>query len=188
MANYNTSEFRAGLKVMLDQDPCNMLEVDFVKPGKGQAFTRIKFRNLKTGRVLDRTFKSGESLPAADVMEMEMQYLYADNESWHFMVPDTYEQYVVNDAAMGEAKLWLKAQNYYSVTLWNDMPILVQPPHFVSLKIIETDPGLRGDTATAGSKKATLETGAIVRVPLFLNEGEMIKVDTRNGEYVSRDK
>lgn len=188
MANYSTNEFKGGLKVMLDGDPCSIIENEFVKPGKGQAFSRVKLRNLKTGRVLERTFKSGESLPAADVLDMEMQYLYNDGEFWHFMEPNTFEQHRANKAAVGEDAQWLKEQDTCMITLYNGVPLSVAVPTFVTLKITETDPGLKGDTAQGGSKPATLETGAVVRVPLFVDEGELIKVDTRKGEYVSRSK
>ena len=186
MASYSTNEFKGGLKVMLDGDPCSIIENEFVKPGKGQAFNRVKFRNLKTGRVIERTFKSGESVEAADVVELSMQYLYNDGKFWHFMVPDTYEQYSADRNAVGDAGKWLKEQDECTVTLWNDVPLSVAPPNFVELKIVETDPGVRGDTSGGGGKPATLETGAVVRVPLFVQTGEVIKVDTRTGEYVSR--
>ena len=188
MANYSTNEFKNGLKVMVDDAPCAIVDCDFVKPGKGQAFTRVKIRNLKTGRIVERTYKSGESLPGADVAEMEMQYLYHDGEYWHFMTQDSFEQYAAGEAAVSEAMKWLKEQDVCVVTLYNNDPLLVVPPNFVVLKVVETDPGLRGDTSGGGGKPATLETGAVVRVPLFLQEGEMVKVDTRTGEYVSRVK
>lgn len=188
MATYSTNEFRNGLKVMVDNDPCSMMDVDFVKPGKGQAFTRVKLRNLLTGRVVERTFKSSESLPGADVMDTEMQYLYNDGEFWYFMDPTSFEQVGADAKAVGENSKWLKEQDLYEVTLWNNRPIDIAPPNFVELRISETDPGLKGDTAQGGIKPATLETGAVVRVPLFVESGEMIKVDTRNGEYVSRVK
>lgn len=188
MATYSTNEFRGGLKVMLDGDPCSIIENIFVKPGKGQAFSRVKLRNLKTGRVLERTFKSGESLPAADVVEVEMQYLYHDGEFWHFMCLATYEQHAASAAAVSAAAKWLKEQDMCTVTMYNGAPLAVEAPNFVTLKVVTTDPGVRGDTAAGGTKPATLETGATVRVPLFLNEGELIKVDTRTGEYVSRVK
>ena len=188
MASYNTNEFRGGLKIMLDGDPYTIVENEFVKPGKGQAFNRVKVRNLKTGKVLDKTFKSGDSVEAADVHETEMQFLYADGEYWHFMMPDTFEQYAAPAAAVEDAAPWLKGEDVCAVTLWNNVPLSVSPPNFVELKIVETDPGLRGDTAQGGVKPAKLETGATVRVPLFLEEGEMIRVDTRSGEYVSRVK
>ncbi|MGE0371625.1 MAG: elongation factor P [Gammaproteobacteria bacterium] len=188
MAVYSTNEFKNGLKVMIDNDPCNIVDLDFVKPGKGQAFTRVKYRNLKTGRINERTYKSGETLEGADVMDTEMQYLYNDGEFWHFMLPETFEQYMVPMAALGDATQWLKGQETCIVTLWNDAPLAVTPPNFVELVITETDPGVRGDTSGGGGKPATLETGAVVRVPLFVNQGETIKVDTRSGEYVSRVK
>lgn len=188
MATYSTNEFRGGLKVILDGDPCSIIENEFVKPGKGQAFNRVKLRNLITNRVLERTFKSGERLESADVIETEMQYLYNDGEFWHFMAPDTYEQHAANKDAVAEAKQWLKEQDLCSVTMYNGKPLTVAAPNFVTLKIVQTDPGLKGDTAAGGTKPATLETGAVVRVPLFVNENESIKVDTRNGEYVSRAK
>ncbi len=186
MATYSTNEFKSGLKLMMDGDPCVIIENEFVKPGKGQAFNRVKLRNLKTGRVLERTFKSGESVEAADVVDTEMQYLYTDGEFWHFMVPDTFEQFAADASVMGDAAKWLKGQESCTVTLFNGEPLSVTPPNFVILTITETDPGVRGDTATGGAKPATLETGAVVRVPLFVDNEETIKVDTRTGEYVSR--
>ena len=186
MATYSTNEFRGGLKIILDSDPYTILENEFVKPGKGQAFSRVKVRNLKSGRVVDKTFKSGDTVEAADVIDLDMQYLYTDGEFWHFMKPDTFEQFAADAAAVADAKPWLKEQDTCIVTLWNGTPLAVSPPNFVELTIVETDPGVRGDTAQGGVKPATLETGAVVRVPLFVEEGTKIKVDTRNGAYVSR--
>jgi len=188
MASYSTNEFRSGLKIMLDGDPCAIIENEFVKPGKGQAFNRVKIRNLKTGRVLDKTFKSGDSVDAADVVDIEMQYLYSDGEFWHFMDPQSYEQQAADANAVGDARQWLRAQDNCEVTLYNGSPIGVTPPNFVELEISDTDPGLKGDTAQGGTKPATLETGAVVKVPLFLEIGELVKVDTRSGEYMSRVK
>ncbi|MGD2073345.1 MAG: elongation factor P [Gammaproteobacteria bacterium] len=186
MATYSTNEFRGGLKIMIDGDPCSIIENEFVKPGKGQAFNRVKIRNLKTGRVIERTFKSGESVEAADVVETDMQYLYSDGEFWHFMHPSTFEQIAAGEAAVADAAKWLKEQDVCQVTLWNGVPISVTPPNFVTLQISETDPGVRGDTSSGGGKPATLETGAVIRVPLFVDTGEVVKVDTRTGEYVGR--
>jgi elongation factor P len=186
MASYSTSEFKSGLKILLDGDPQTIVENEFVKPGKGQAFSRVRVRNLRTGRVLEKTFKSGESVEAADVMDTDMQYLYTDGEFWHFMVPATFEQYAMGETALGGAAQWLKEQDICTVTLWNGEPLSVTPPNFVELKIVQCDPGLRGDTAQGGTKPATLETGAVVKVPLFVEEGETVKVDTRSGDYVSR--
>lgn len=188
MANYNTNEFRSGLRIILDRDPYIIVENEFVKPGKGQAFNRVRIKNLKTGKVVDKTFKSGESVEAADVMDTDMQYLYADGEFWHFMVEDTFEQYAADEKAVGDSRKWLREQDICQVTLWNNEPLLVAAPNFVELEITETDPGVRGDTASGGVKPATLSTGAVVRVPLFVEQGEVIKVDTRSAEYVSRVK
>lgn len=173
---------------MLDGEPYNILENEFVKPGKGQAFNRVKLRGLRTNKVIERTFKSGDTLPGADVVDIEMQYLYNDGSEWHFMSPSTFEQFAIDEKALSDAKLWLKEQDTCLVTLWDGVPLSVMPPNFVTLKITETDPGLRGDTSSGGSKPATLETGAVVRVPLFIQNGEIIKIDTRTGAYVSRAK
>ncbi len=186
MATYLTNEFRPGLKVMLEGDPCSIVENEFVKPGKGQAFNRVRLRNLKTGRVWERTFKSGESIEAADVVEIGMQYLYTDGEYWHFMEPDTYEQHQADKAAVGDMAKWLKEQDTIVVTLFNGTPLVVTPPNHVDLEITQTVPGLKGDTAQGGTKPATLSTGAVIRVPLFIGEGEMVRIDTRTGEYLSR--
>ena len=188
MATYSTNEFKGGLKIMQDGDPCSIIENEFVKPGKGQAFNRVKIRNLKTGRVIERTFKSGETVEAADVMESELQYLYNDGEFWHFMDPESYEQIAADATAVADASKWLKEQDICQVTLWNGAPISVTPPNFVVLTVTETDPGVRGDTSGGGGKPATLETGAVVRVPLFIDVDEVVKVDTRTGEYVGRAK
>ena len=173
---------------MVEGAPCLIVDHEFVKPGKGQAFTRIKIRNLKTGRVVERTYKSGETLESADVHDVEMQYLYKEGDTWHFMVVETFEQYALPEAVLGDTTQWIKEQDICIVTLWNNDPIQVLPPNFVILKITETDPGLRGDTSGGGGKPAKLETGAVVRIPLFIQTGETIKVDTRTGEYVSRAK
>jgi len=188
MASYSTNEFRSGLKIIIDGDPYTIVENEFVKPGKGQAFNRVRIRNLRTGRQLDRNFKSGDTVEAADVVEAEMQYLYSDGDFWHFMLPDNFEQYTAGKEAMGDAAIWLKDGVSCTVMLWNGEPLAVTAPAHVELKIVETDPGVRGDTATGGQKPAKLETGAVVRVPLFINEGEVIRVDTRTSEYLSRAK
>ena len=189
LATYSTNEFRPGLRVLLEGDPCSILDSEFVKPGKGQAFTRVKLRNLKTGRVWERTFRSGDAIEAADVVEADMEYLYADGEFWHFMKTDgSYEQVAASAAAVGEGRNWLREQDVCHVTLWNGDPILVVPPNFVELAVTQTDPGMRGDTAQGGSKPATLATGAVVKVPLFVEVGDMLRIDTRTGEYVSRAK
>ncbi|GGN37105.1 MULTISPECIES: elongation factor P [Marinomonas] len=187
MANISTSEMRSGSKVMVDGDPCAIIDNEHVKPGKGQAFNRIKLRNLKTGRVWERTFKSGDSLETADVMDTDMEYLYTDGEFWHFMAVDgSFEQHAADETAVGDSMKWLKEQEKYVVTLYNGAPLAVSAPNFIELEVKETDPGVKGDTANGGSKPATLVTGAVVKVPLFINIGEVLRVDTRTGEYVSR--
>jgi elongation factor P len=186
MATYSTNQFKNGLKIILDGDPCSITENNVVKPGKGQAFNKIKARNLRTGRVLERTFKSTESVEAADVDDMDVEYLYNDGESWHFMDPQTYEQYAAPEVAVGDAKKWLKGQELCQMTLWDGAPLSITPPNFVELAVAQTDPGLKGDTAQGATKPATLETGTEVKVPLFIDEGDILKIDTRTGEYVSR--
>lgn len=186
MGTINSSEFRNGIKVMIDGDPYVVVDHDHVRPGKGQAFHRMKIRNLKTGRVVERTYKSGESLESADIVETDVQYLYSDGELYHFMDPQSFEQYGIAVDALEGTREWLKENDTCILMLWNGSPLSVTPPNFVELKVTETDPGLKGDTSGGGSKPATLETGAVVRVPLFISEGDVLKIDTRNGEYVSR--
>jgi elongation factor P len=188
MASFSTNEFRGGLKIMLDNEPCVITENEFVKPGKGQAFNRVKLRKLISGKVLEKTFKSGDTVEAADVIEVDMDYLYTDGEFFHFMNNETFEQIAANESAVGENVKWLVENNSCTLTLWNGDPIVVTPPNFVELEVTETDPGLKGDTQGTGGKPATLTTGAVVRVPLFIQIGEVLKVDTRSGEYVGRVK
>ncbi len=189
MATYSTNEFKAGLKVMLDGDPCSIMENEFVKPGKGQAFNRVRLRNLNSGRVWERTFKSGESLEGADVVETDMEYLYTDGEFWHFMKTDgSFEQLAADEKAVTDARNWLKEQEIYVVMIYNGVPISVTPPNFVEIEVVETDPGIRGDTATGGTKPAKLASGAVVKVPLFVEIGDVLRVDTRSGEYQNRVK
>jgi elongation factor P len=188
VASVSTNEFKAGLKVMLDGNPYSITENEFVKPGKGQAFNRVKMRNLRSGRMLEQTFKSGDSLEAADVLDTEMNYLYNDGEFWHFMDPESFEQLQADKTAIGDAKQWLKENSnaLCIITLFNGVPLTITPPNFVELQITETDPGVRGDTSGGGGKPAKLETGAVVRVPLFVQQGEIVRVDTRTGDYQTR--
>lgn len=188
MATYTTNEFKPGLKIVMDGDPWTILGNEFVKPGKGQAFNRVKLRNLRSGRVLDKTFRSGENVSAAEVVELEMQYLYSDGEFWHFMDVKTYDQHSADAAAMGSGAQWLKGQETCQVTLWNGAVFTVAPPNFVVLKVAEAAPGVRGDTATGGNKTVVLETGAKIQVPLFIKRNETVRVDTRSGEYIGREK
>ena len=188
MASYGMNDVKNGMKIIVDGYPCTIVDTEYIKPGKGQAFTRVKYRNLKSGRVVELTMKSTDSLEAADVVDTDMEYLYSDGEFWHFMHPETHEQLAADKAAMGDAAQWLKGNETCIVTLWNGTPLVVGAPTFVELDITETDPGVKGDTAGSGGKPAKLETGAVVRVPLFVQQGERIKVDTRTGEYVGRVK
>ncbi|MEO5365495.1 MAG: elongation factor P [Magnetococcus sp. WYHC-3] len=186
MLNHN--QLRQGAKVEIDDLPWLIVSAQFVKPGKGQAFTKIKIKNLLDGRVIERTFKSGEVVPKADVVDKEMRYLYADSEFWHFMDPASYEQVAMNEKQVSEAKPWLKEQETYEVTFWRGEAVSVSPPPFIIFTITQCEPGVKGDTVSGATKPATLETGVIVKVPLFVNEGERIRVDTRTGEYVERAK
>ncbi|MDX1549640.1 MAG: elongation factor P [Lysobacter spongiicola] len=188
MASYGMNDVKNGMKILVNNDPCVITDTEYVKPGKGQAFTRVKYRSIKTGRVQEVTMKATDSLEAADVVDTDMQFLYSDGEHWHFMDPSSFEQVQADKNGVGDASKWLKGEEDCVVTLWNGIPIFVNPPNFVELKITETDPGVRGDTSGGGGKPATLETGAVVRVPLFVGQDEVIKVDTRSGEYVSRVK
>ena len=171
---------------MLDGNPCSIINNEFFKPGKGKAYYRVKFKDLITGKTLEKTFKSGESLEAADVMELEMQYLYNDGESWYFMDPSSYDQYSLGGMTLGNVINYLVEQDNCIVTLWNNNPISVTPPNHVILEVADTDPGLKGDTAGTGGKPATLSTGVVVQVPLFISIGDKVKVDTRTNEYSGR--
>ena len=171
---------------LLDGAPCSIIDHEFHKPGKGQAVMRVKYRNLLTGNVIDKTFKSGESVEAADINHREMDFLYSDGEIWNFMDPDNFDQLEVGSELMGEAKKWLVGQERCEIVLWNDQPISVEAPVFVNLVIKNSEPGVKGDTVSGATKVAELETGVSIHVPLFVNEGETIKVDTRSESYVSR--
>ncbi|MGR6832506.1 elongation factor P [Aliivibrio wodanis] len=188
MASVSTNEFKGGLKFMLDNEPCSIIDNEYVKPGKGQAFNRVKLRKLLSGKTLEKTFKSGESFELADVVDVELDYLYSDGEFFHFMNSVSFEQIAADVKSVGDTAKWLIENNTCTVTLWNDNPITVTPPNFVEIEVTETDPGLKGDTQGTGGKPATLATGAVVRVPLFIAIGEVVKVDTRTGEYVGRVK
>ena len=186
MATYDMNQVKTGLKVLVDGEPCVIVGTDFVKPGKGQAFTRVRYKGLRTGRVNEITMKASDTLQGADVLEKEMEYIYADGDMYHFMDHETYEQIGATAEAVGDAAKWLKEGDLCTVTLFEGTPIAVTPPNFVVVEVVETDPGLKGDTSSGGSKPAKVDTGAVVRVPLFVQVGDRIKVDTRTGEYVSR--
>ena len=192
MASYGMNDVKPGSKILVNRDPCVITEAEYVKPGKGQAFTRIRIRNLKDGRTTEQTLKSSDSFEEADATDTDMQLSFVDgigkDRVWNFMNMETFEMIPATFAAMGDAWKWLKGEEECVVTVFNGSIIAVQAPKFVELKIVETDPGVRGDTSGGGGKPATLETGAVVRVPLFVNQDEVIKVDTRTGEYDSRVK
>ncbi|MEM7409111.1 MAG: elongation factor P [Myxococcota bacterium] len=182
----DTSQFRNGLKVEIDGEPFVMTYFQHVKPGKGGAFVRTKIKNLRTGRVLEKTFRSGEKLDEADVEDKKMQYLYQDGESLIFMDQETYDQIPFTLEQIGDARKYLKENLDVDVVFWRNKPINIELPAFIQAVITQCDPGLKGDTASGATKPATLETGAVVQVPLFIKEGETIRVDTRSGEYVER--
>ena len=192
MGMLGLNDVKTGKKIIHNGDPWIITEADFVKPGKGQAFTRIRIRNLKDGRTTEQTLKSSDSYEEADAVDTDANFSYVEgtgnDREWIFMQSETFEQHRASLAAMGDAWKWLKGEEDCVVTLFNGNIIAVQAPKFVELKITETDPGVRGDTSGGGGKPATLETGAVVRVPLFVNQDEIIKVDTRTGEYDSRVK
>jgi elongation factor P len=185
---YNTNEFRKGLKIEIDGHPYVMVECQFVKPGKGTAFTRVKIKSMLNGNVIDRTYKSGEKLDKADLLETQMQFLYSADDTFHFMDSKTYEQVEISKDGVGENWKWLEENMLVDVVVYNGNPISVTVPNFTELEIVYCEPGIKGDTATNATKPATLSTGAIVYVPLFVNQNETIKIDTRTNEYVERVK
>jgi len=184
----STAEFRNGAKVELEGEPFIIVEFQHVKPGKGGAFVRTKLKSLKTGNVMDRTYRSGEKLETPNLDEKNMQFLYATGDEYFFMDNETYEQFSLSEKQLGDNKNWLKENMVIKALYHNGMPLGVEVPMFVELKVVKADPGVKGDTASGGTKPATLETGAVVKVPLYLEEGEVIKIDTRTGEYLERVK
>ncbi len=185
---YSTTEFKKGLKIELDGVPFVIVDFQHVKPGKGGAFVRTKLKNLLTGRVLDQTFRSGERVKRPDLMEREMQYLYGEGDRLCMMDNETFEQIMLTGEQVGDGRLFLTENLNVKVLFFNQQPVAVEVPNFVELTVAQTDPGLRGDTATGGSKPVTLESGAVIQVPLFINEGDRVKVDTRTGSYIERVK
>ncbi len=184
----STAEFRNGLKIEIDGEPYVIVEFQHVKPGKGGAFIRTKIKSLKTGNVIDRTYRSGEKVDVPELEEKKMQYLYAADKDRVFMDTETYEQISLNQNQLGDSIQYLKENMEIKVLYHRGGPINIEIPMFVELKIAKTDPGVRGDTASGGSKPATLETGAVVKVPFYLNEGDIVKIDTRTGTFIERVK
>lgn len=188
MPTYNTSEFKKGLKVQIDGDPYILLECQFVKPGKGNALYKCRLRNLLRGTVLDRTYKGGDSLDAADIEEIDAQFLYRQGEQWVFMCNDSFEQYELTSQQVDAAGKYLKESMVCSIMLFNGQPISISPPNHVVLKVEYCEPAVRGNTATNLTKPVKLETGAEVVCPSFVDIGDLIKVDTRTDEYLERVK
>jgi elongation factor P len=184
----STSDFKKGVKMELDATPYIIIDFQHVKPGKGPAFVRTKLRNLLTGKVIDRTFRSGEKVQEADVETRAMQYLYKDGENFILMDNETFEQLGIPEETVGDDSKWMQEEAIVNVLIYKGVPATIELPAFLELQIVETDPGVKGDTAQGGSKPAKLETGAVVNVPLFVAEGEVIRVDTRTGEYMERVK
>ena len=188
MATLSSNELRKGVKIEIDGQPYVIVDADFIKPGKGTAFARVKVRNYLTGNTVERTFKASEKVPAADIEARDCQYLYSDGESFHFMDAGNYEQFAIRVESLGDTANYLVENLDTTVLVWKGNPITVDVPNFVEIEITECAPGVKGDTAQGGTKPATLSTGAIVHVPLFILEGQWIKVDTRTGKYVERVK
>ncbi len=187
MAQASTNEIKPGMKVEVEGSPYTIIINEFVKPGKGQAINRIKMKHLLSGRVLERTYKSGEKLDLADVSETQMRLLYKEADGYVFMDEKSFEQIVISNDSVGETGQWMIDDHLYEIIFYNGEPVNVEPPTFMEMKIIETSPGSRGDTASGRVlKPAVLESGAKVQVPIFIEQDEKIKVDTRTGEYVSR--
>lgn len=188
MATYSTSDFRKGLRIEIDGDPYVVTEADFMKPGKGQAVYRLKCKNLIQGNVIDRTYRSGDKVQAADVEEKTLQYLYNDSTTWHFMDSESFEQYEISKDNLGDVWNFIIDEMTVDVVFWNDRPISVTPPNHVDLEVVYCEPGARGNTATNVQKPAKLETEMEIAVPGFINQGDVVKVDTRTGQYVERTK
>ena len=182
----DTSKFRNGLKIELDGEPFTIKEFQHVKPGKGGAFVRTKIKNLRTGRVLEKTFRSGEKVEEAEVDDKKMQYLYLDGEQLVFMDQETYEQIPFSSEQLGDSRKYLKENLNVDVVFWRGKPISIELPAFIEALVTQCDPGIKGDTASGATKPATIESGAVLQVPLFIKEGETIRVDTRSNEYVER--
>jgi elongation factor P len=187
MAQVSTNEFKGGMKIEVDGQPYVIVTNQFVKPGKGQAFNRVRMKHLMSGRVIDRTFKSGESVELADVSELQMRMLYKDAEGAVFMDDNSYEQITIQNDKIGEVGQWLAEDQIYSIVFYKGTPSSIEPPTFMEMEVVETAPGVRGDTASGRVlKPAITSSGAKIQIPIFVEQGEIIKVDTRTGEYVSR--
>jgi elongation factor P len=183
-----TSDFRKGLKIEYKGDPYEIIDFQHVKMGRGGAIVKTKMKNLKTGSIVEDTIRSGEKFPTPELEERKMQYLYMQDELYYFMDQETFEQVPLNEAQLGDARLFLKENTEVEILNYKGSPLNVELPTFIELAVVKTDPGFKGDTASGGGKPAVLETGAVVRVPFHINEGDTIKVDTRTSEYIERVK
>lgn len=179
-------DLRPGVKVELDGTPYVVTDYQWVKPGKGGAFMRTKLKNMKTGAIIDRTFRTEEKLPRAEVEDRKVQFLYHDGDVYHFMDTESFDQFTMDEKQLGDASGFLREGMVISVLVHREEPVGVVLPTFVELRVAETEPGVRGDTASGGSKPAKLETGAVIQVPLFISIGDLLRVDTRSGAYVER--
>jgi elongation factor P len=186
VVSYSTSDLRKGLKVLIDNEPYLIVDTEFMKPGKGQAVYRTKMKNLLRGTIVDKTYRSGDKVDAADVTEASLEYLYNDSREWTFMNPENYEQISVSKDNLEDAHKWLKEGMPVGVVFWGEKPISVVPPNHVELEVTYCESVAKGNTASNVQKPATLETGAEVNVPAFINIGDKVKIDTRTGEYVER--
>jgi elongation factor P len=185
---YSTTDFRRGLKIELEGEPYIIVEFQHVKPGKGGAFVRTRLKNLVTGNVIDRTFKAGDKVEKPDLEEKQMQYLYHEGDDYFFMDAQSYEQQSIRKEFLQGADAFMQENVTVTVLFYRGQPITVELPNFVELTVVKTDPGVKGDTVSGGSKPAQLETGATIQVPLFIEEGDRLRIDTRTGEYVERVK
>ncbi|MCP3981117.1 MAG: elongation factor P [bacterium] len=185
---YGTNEFKKGLKVEIDGEPYVMTDCQFVKPGKGNAFTRTKLKHMVSGAVIDRTYKSGEKLGKANLSEQPMQYMYEQDSEFHFMNMNTYEQVAIGRDRIDDAAKWLHEELEVEVLFHNGAPISIDMPNFVELQVTQCDPGVKGDTKSNATKPATLTTGAVIQVPMFVEPDEWLRIDTRTGDYVERVK
>lgn len=183
---YSTADFRTGLKIELDGKPFTIIEFLHVKPGKGGAFVRTKLKNMITGQVLEKTFRAGEKVAIPNIQEKEMEYLYQDKGEFCFMDTETFDQVFLKAEQLKENRLFLKENTNIKALIYNDRIMDIDLPNFVDLKIVQTEPGIKGNTVSGGSKPATLESGGVIQVPLFVNTGDIVKVDTRSKEYIER--
>lgn len=190
MVMYNINDLYVGFKIIYNNSPCVIIENEYVKPGKGQSFVRVRFRQIVSGKILEKTFKSGDYLESADVLEIDLLYIYRDKELWYFMHEKSFEQITLSSKVMGNNVKWMIEQLHYTITFWNNIPIFIISPNFIESKIVKTTPVITssGSIVSSGTKLATVSTGAIIKVPVFIQVGEFIKINTRTGVYVSRVK